>query len=330
MAEGAQRAALTARLFDADRKDRELPVDEALRVKVGDHQLLWLDAAGRLDPADARRLGERLELSPQTVRNLEAPGDWPLITVHKDYVHVRVATLDKETGAETLGWIDIVAADNAVLTVHDEPVPLLVDLDDRIQSDAVLGRIDATGFAAVVLDATVTTYFTAVDGIEERVDQLDARTLERDASVDLLPDLVDVRRRIARLRRVLTNHREVFAALARPDLAIASEIGDFASFPAVSDRFERAIDAVENSRDLLVGSFDVYMTRTAQRTNDVMKVLALASVLLLPGSLVAGLLGMNMPGPFAADDPRAFWIVVVAIAALAAATLTIARLRRWI
>jgi len=51
------------------------------------------------------------------------------------------------------------------------------------------------------------------------------------------------------------------------------------------------------------------MTRTAQRTNDVMKVLALATVLLLPGSLIAGLLGMNVIVPLDKDSPLSFWLL---------------------
>ena len=51
------------------------------------------------------------------------------------------------------------------------------------------------------------------------------------------------------------------------------------------------------------------MTRTAQRTNDIMKVLGLATVPLLPGSLVARLLGMNMIVPLAKDDPLSFWML---------------------
>ena len=48
------------------------------------------------------------------------------------------------------------------------------------------------------------------------------------------------------------------------------------------------------------------MTRTAQRTNDVVKVLTFATILLLPGSLVAGLLGMNVVVPLGKDDPLSF------------------------
>ena len=62
-----------------------------------------------------------------------------------------------------------------------------------------------------------------------------------------------------------------------------------------------------------------------------MKVLTLASILLLPGALIAGVMGMNVnfeAGTFIGSP--VFWIAIVLIVALALATLAVARLRRWI
>jgi Mg2+ and Co2+ transporter CorA len=98
----------------------------------------------------------------------------------------------------------------------------------------------------------------------------------------------------------------------------------------LSTRYEGALAAVEASREAVLGSFDVFMSRTAQRTNEVMKVLTLATVLLLPGSLIAGLLGMNVVVPLSKDDPLSFWFVVVAIFVLALVIVLAARARRWL
>ena len=128
---------------------------------------------------------------------------------------------------------------------------------------------------------------------------------------------------------MLSGQREVFAAFATPDFRTV--VGDDAeAFAGVASRFEGALGSVENSRDLLLGSFEVFMTRTSQRTNDTMKILALATVLLLPGSLIAGLLGMNVTVPLSQDNPMSFWVVVVVIAILATVVLLAARARRWI
>jgi Mg2+ and Co2+ transporter CorA len=53
-------------------------------------------------------------------------------------------------------------------------------------------------------------------------------------------------------------------------------------------------------------------------------------VLLLPGSLIAGLLGMNMPIPLSDENLTSFWLVLAVIILLALAVLVFARVRRWI
>ena len=107
-------------------------------------------------------------------------------------------------------------------------------------------------------------------------------------------------------------------------------MADRSGLLAVAANFASAMDAVEDARDAVRGSFDVAMTRTAQRTNDVMKVLTLATVLLLPASLVAGLLGMNLTVPLPTDDPIVFWVVVAAMVVVAVTMVGVARARHWL
>jgi magnesium transporter len=71
------------------------------------------------------------------------------------------------------------------------------------------------------------------------------------------------------------------------------------------------------------------MTRTAQRTNDIMKVLTLASVILLPASVVAGVMGMNFKVGFF-ENPDLFWAVIAGMAAIATGTIGFARWRGWL
>jgi Mg2+ and Co2+ transporter CorA len=58
-------------------------------------------------------------------------------------------------------------------------------------------------------------------------------------------------------------------------------------------------------------------------------VLTLASVLLLPGALIAGVMGMNFRLPLY-EHEWIFWVVVAAMLGIAAVTLVFGRLRRWI
>jgi Mg2+ and Co2+ transporter CorA len=331
MAAPAQGNEIHARLFDADRTDENLTLDDAIRRRVGKTQLLWVDVQGSMPEAAADELAKRLDLSSRVRRILTESAKGPHLALHGTHFHLRVMTEASDDPSQQWRWLDIVAARNHVVTVHADPIDFLRRIDERIEADASVGRLDGAAFARSILDATVTSYFQAVDAIEAEVDRIDARSLRPQVDDDLLTDLVALRRRVARLRRALSAHREIYGTLAAADFSRITEGEDVGTgFAAVAARFEDAIHSVEDSRDLLLGSFDLFMTRTAQRTNDVMKVLALATVLLLPGSLIAGLLGMNVAVPLPKDDPASFWIVLVAIGLLAAAVVIVAWRFRWI
>jgi len=170
-------------------------------------------------------------------------------------------------------------------------------------------------------------YFRQLESIERDIDALDELAIRSKGSNGFLASVLVLRRRIARLRRALAPNREALLPLERPDVALTSNFGD--TWPGISQRLERAIDGVENARELLVGSFDLYLGRSAQRTNDVMKVLTLVSAIALPGIILAGVMGMNFQLDFF-DNTSNFFLVVGAMIATALAIVGAARWRGWI
>ena len=80
---------------------------------------------------------------------------------------------------------------------------------------------------------------------------------------------------------------------------------------------------------MLIGTFDVHMTRTAQRTNDLMRLLTLVSVTQLPAAVLGGVMGMNFQvGLF--ENPTMFWVAIAEMVLVALTTLVVARRRNWL
>ena len=138
-----------------------------------------------------------------------------------------------------------------------------------------------------------------------------------------------MRKQVGKLRRALAAHRSALVALTYPEL---EALGDYASgerYQSLLRRFESTVQEARDAREAIVGSFDVLIARGGQRTNEIMKVLTLASVILLPGALIAGIMGMNFKvGLF--DDPSLFWAVLAVIVLIAPVTIGLAKLWRWI
>ncbi len=185
------------------------------------------------------------------------------------------------------------------MTVHRGPVRAIDRFRAGVSGDSSLGVLDAGDLLSGLVDEVIAGYYGLAEGLELEIDRLDQLAL-RGGRVDILAALVDMRRRIGLIRRVLTPHRGALAALARPEMRAESDIGR--PWPGLVDRLEGAIAAYDGLRDALLGTYDIHMGRAAQRANDVMKALTLLSALLLPAVVLAGIMGMNFKLAFF-DEP---------------------------
>lgn len=321
---------LRIRLFDADRTDRVLSFAEALKARVSSRQLMWIDVDGELEPGNLRALVERFDLDEQTERVLAEPSSKPHIQLHDKHFHLCVAAEPDPERPEDLRWLDIVAGPNVVVTVHPEPLQFVDTVDERIAADASIGELDSAEFVASVLETIVTSYHVAVDRLEDELDVIDAKALSKQEATELFVVLVAIRQRVGRLRRLFAAHRVVFSAIGGSDFAHGISSADPQVFTSVSGRFEGVLVSIESTRDVVRGSFEILMTRTAQRTNDVMKVLTVATVMFLPATVTAGFLGMNVVVPVPDDEPMSFWLILGFVVVFEIVVVSIARWRRWL
>jgi len=279
------------------------------------------------DRSDLEAVAAAIGLSDATVEALAKEHGRARLIRERTYIHLTVQTL--EAGDQRLATreLDLVAGPNFVLSVHDGPVEALDLFAEHFHGDTLLGRLNAGSFLAALGDSVATTWFERIEEIEREIDHLDETAMRGPEGTGFLDEVLELRRRIAGVRRTLAPHREAFSQLARPDFELDERLGK--PWPGLNDRLERAIDAAETARELLVGSFDLYLGRAAQRTNEVMKALTIVSSVLLPSVVLAGIMGMNFKLPFF-EDTRNFWLVIGAMVALAATILLVARSRRWI
>lgn len=315
---------IKALLSRADGVDQEVDLAGWQARGIQKDQLLWIDVESPTQE-DVSVVSTALGLDESETRRLERDPDRPEATVLTNAVEVIVVALAEGIEDDPVP-LQLLIGDGWAVTNHCAPIPFLAEHWAMIQDQREVGRLTAVEFLAEVLDWHLDAIVDAAEALESEVDQLDDAALRTESH--LLERLVQMRSRIARLRRILNPHREVLAELVRPDFL---PDGDGESRPIVelTDRLDRAQDRINNVREMLIGTFDIHMTRTAQRTNDVMRVLTLASVVLLPPVVVAGVMGMNFRvGMF--DEPNLFWVVVGAMAVLALTTVVVARWRRWL
>jgi magnesium transporter len=316
---------MKALLSKGDGSDESIELRNWGSRALSEDELLWVDLESP-DEDDLAVLRGAIRLSDDAAEALETDPGKPDARVLENTVEVIVLSLADDDNNDPTS-LHILIGDRWVITRHEAPMPSLDDHRERITDQREVGQLTPVEFLVSLLDWHVDSFFRAAEELEADVDDLDDAALRRDDN--LLQDLVSMRRRIAKVRRIVSIHREVFAELLRPGFLTNLEEGEVSALRHLTDRLERAGEGVAHVREMLIGTFDVHMTRTAQRTNDTMKILTLASVILLPSVVVAGIMGMNFKVPMF-DNSDLFFVVVGFMAVMAVVTLLVARWRHWL
>ena len=281
------------------------------------------------EPTDDERtlVASALSLDAGTLEALADDAATPDGHVLDDGMLVTVQTLREDVMQSPIA-LHILIGQGWAVTWHADPIAFLDEHHERIQDHREVGRLTSVLLLVAMLDWHLDTFYAAAEELEREIDELDEVALRGDDK-DLLGRLVEMRRRISRLRRLLSFHRDMYSEVGRPDFMPDIEPREAEALAALTHRLERATEAVANAREMLIGTFDVHMTRTAQRTNDIMRLLTLVSVTLLPAAVLAGVMGMNFQvGLF--DNSNLFWVVIASMVLFMLATIIVARRRRWL
>ena len=343
---GARRA--RAFFYDANGRDRELPLDEVEPKQLRDDNLLWLDVT-EPDEEILAHLQEVLNVPGDTLRVPDTVGR-PQLHNHGDYYRFAVDSAPghyepadngddgsasphpKEQNGSEPGSIRVVfvVAERWIVTIHQGEISSFERFRDQDKAETLIGLLTGQMLAASLLDWHLGEYFDEVSRIEAAVDKLDERVLRETSNKPLLGRMVALRRRVSKLRALLVPQRDVFYGLSRPDFSLVTDSGAAPFYEALAQRFERAVDEVERSRSVVVGSFDLFTSRTSQQTNDLVKVLTFLTAIVGFCAAIAGLMGMNFKLAFFDTGLTGFSLVTGALIVTAALAVGYARHREWI
>jgi magnesium transporter len=297
--------------------------------RLSGSKLLWIDIDRRTD-ASADEVAEAFGLDEATRNRLASSEGKAVFQDFGRYIHVTTYSPCEEEGDEDdLTALECVVGENWVITAHDRPVEVLEEFADRVSGSGDTGTLDGPAFLATLLEWVLGAYSAAFERLEQRLEEFDIHAMRGRGADQDIEKLVKMRQEVGVLRRALAAHRSALTALTHPELEALGNHASGERFQSLLQRFEFTVQEARDAREAIVGSFDVLIARTGHRTNHIMKVLTLTSVILLPGALIAGVMGMNFKiGLF--EDSWVFYLVLALILAIAPLTVGVAKLRDWI
>lgn len=187
--------------------------------------------------------------------------------------------------------IAMVMGPGFVLTFQERPGDVWDPLRQRIQVGT--GRIRRMGsdyLLYALLDSVVDHVFIVLEEIEGRVDTLEAVALDPESRLELR-DIFALKSELAEMRRMVWPMQQAVHTLTRSDGPMRPEVEPFVR--DLLDHLVQVMEVLENSRERVVGVYELHIAVAGHRLNDIMKILTIVSTIFIPMTFIAGVYGMN-------------------------------------
>jgi zinc transporter len=167
--------------------------------------------------------------------------------------------------------------------------------------------------------------------IERLGDNLDTieEGLMLSRGTDVRSKLAHLRRSFINFRRLIWPQRDVLNTLEIEDLSFFSP-RDRVRLREASARSARLGDELQALSERAVLVHEQILDTRAEQMNKTMLLLTAVTVILLPLTVISGVLGMNVAGIPFADSPHAFWAVAGFLTVLGIALFFLMRKVKWL
>ena len=315
---------------DNDDSMRDLDAGRFAADSARGHRLVWIDLVGDDDAAHRAFMQDRLGLDklavddalrvrhPPKYEDLE--GGWSFLLMRgfdANSTNVKFGTIQL-----ALFW-----RGNLLVTRHAKPSASVSEVESALASGDHAAPSDAWMILYSILRRVLDRYLPILLRIEARLEEIEELILQR-PSDRLLAELMEFSSQLKRLRRIGAYHEKCFASLRthgpKERGIVPSQLTDL--FEQAERLHSLSTLQYETAADLTNG----YLSVSAHRLNNVMRVLTVVTVLFVPLTFIAGIYGMNFEFMPELTWRWSYFIVLGAMSSVAIGLLILFRRKGWI
>jgi zinc transporter len=277
--------------------------------------IAWIREQSGLDPLVAQALLD--DESRPTIESF----DNALLLILRG---VNIAEKDEVELVPMHVWID----QHRAITLRDKDHTLTALRDIRIALKTGRGPRKPGSLLVQICEKIVRDVGPSIEEMDGDVEKLEDAMIST-ASKELRRSLAEIRRRAVHLRRYLGPERDALIRLQTEDTRLLDK-QDRLRLRCVIDGLIRYLEDLDALRDRTTILHEDLAAQLSEKIAQTSNRLTAVAALLLPPSLVAGMLGANIAGIPGQESPSAFWELSALILLLMAVQAFILRRIGWL
>ena len=308
----------------------QLSIEQIKSFLATGEGLLWVDIED-MENVDADLLSNVFCFHPLAVadcisKNIHPPkiddfGDYLFIIVHGINYHIESEVVETTELAFFLGK-------NYIVTTHDVPMKSVSSMLDKVRKDGRFMRRGADFLAHDIVDAMVDNFMPTIDEMDERSVTVEAEALH-EPKRQTLASIMQLKRSILALTRVILPQREIVNGLSRGEYALISERAQI-YYRNIYDHLVRIEMLTRGLRDMTESALSTYLSSVSNRMNEVMKMLTLIATIFIPLTFIAGIYGMNFANMPELEWRYGYFGILIIMAVIGISLVFYFRKKKWV
>ena len=291
---------------------------------------LWVDLNDPT-PDESRILTEVFHFHELAVEDALNEIHHPKVEAYDGYLYVILHGIDfraREHRFRTQD-VDFFLGPQYLVTVRKHASRSVSKVQDICARDSRLLGEGPGALMHRIIDTMVDHYRPEIEKLQDRLDSLEHDVFAR-PKPELVRKILDFKRDIASLRRVVLPQRDVAGRLARREFAQISEQLAY-RYRDVHDHLVRLADEATFFQDRVTSLLEAHLSTVSNQLNGVMKVLTVIATIFMPLTVLTGMWGMNVTLPrFPGSEHIQFWWVFVLMLVISFVMLAMFRKKQWI
>jgi magnesium transporter len=294
--------------------------------------LRWINIE-RPRQIDRAWLEEHFDFHPLDYEDVFSRNQRPKVDEYEGYLFVvlHFPVFDKRVNRLNGAEVDIFVGPDFIITLPNEGLQPLQYLFDRCRTNEDI-REDMFSKGAgyllyKIVDACVDASFPMLRKMGLKLERLEQAIFEEEANREIVRDLSNAKQEIINFRKIVRPQRVALKDLERTKRYVTGELDIY--FDDINDASERVWDMLENFKEVIEGLENTNEAVLSHRLNDSIRVLTAFSVIMLPLTLIASVLGMNVGVP-GEGSAHAFWITIAVMLSVLTGMVLWFRRRGWL
>ncbi len=305
-----------------------------MKTIIKGEKVTWIDIQ-KPTQKDIGLLKRKFNFHPLVLDELLNPSYRASVEHHKNYIFMvlHFPVYNREERRTTSRELNIIATKDTLITCHNETISPLKIFFKNCRSYAETRKTYMSEGVGQLLYYVLSV---AWGNCLTKLEKINKKTLEIEKKIfsgkerEMVLEISLVKTDIINFRRIINPQDEILDSLLKEGLSFfGEELSPY--FSDLLGIYDKISNDLESQKEVILALEDVNQSMLSARTNEIMRILTVFSVILLPLTLISSIWGMNFPASLPLmRSPIGFWAIFLVMSIIMGGMIAYFRKKKWL